>query len=180
MTESGKCLKVKAKFIDALHVTSMKSIPRIVKTRNSCIMTMWIIVTIFVIGIACFHSQNLISGYMEYGVYTRVEESHQIMRSNKYFPAVTVCPLSPFKNIELESIPKYKTFYNLIMSRVKEREELNLTISSQELSYLTHIATYFDWLGTEKARELGNFFSFHLSIIKYLNLFAFTIIFFNI
>lgn len=166
MTESGKCLKVKAKFIDALHVTSMKSIPRIVKTRNSCIMTMWIIVTIIVIGIAFFHSQNIISGYMEFGVYTRVEESYQLMRSNKYFPALTICSLSPFKNIEDNSIPKYETFYKLLMKRLTERQKAKPPLSSQQIAYLTHIATYFDWLGKEKAKKLGTFliFNFLLSL----------------
>ncbi|CAD5113454.1 DgyrCDS2621 [Dimorphilus gyrociliatus] len=156
MTESSKCLKVKKKFLDALHVTSMKSIPRIVKTRNSCIMSMWIVVTILVIGIACYHSHNLISGYLEYGVFTRIEESHKIMKSNEYFPAVTLCSLSPFKESSQTNFPTYQDFYNLLMKRLEERSLQNKTLNAQQIAYLTHIATYFDWLGRNRAKEIGH------------------------
>ncbi|CAD5113455.1 DgyrCDS2622 [Dimorphilus gyrociliatus] len=140
---------------ESLSMSTVKGIPRIMKTKNKCIRSLWIMATILVLFFACGHSYLLFKGFLQYGVYTITEESFDLTFSVDYFPSVTICSLIPFAENTKESIPTYRTFHESVEKRLNDLKNENLSLSEGEESLLKNINMYFDWLTLEKAKLKG-------------------------
>ncbi|CAD5113456.1 DgyrCDS2623 [Dimorphilus gyrociliatus] len=155
MTEKNQKSLIKAKIKESLSMSTLKGIPRVMKTKNKCIKSLWAVGTIMVILAAGCHWYYLFSGYLKRTVFTIVQENYEAILSNENFPGLTLCSLVPFSKDPTGEIPSYEQFHTKLLSKIKELEKRNKTLNSRTKRLLIHKSIYYDWLGLNDARKIG-------------------------
>lgn len=138
---------------DSLSLTTLKGIPRIIRTKNKVFKCIWIFSTICLSLGAIYHTYTLINKYINPSSYTTVKTTYDQHKEN--FPSIGICPLTPFGNFVPDGLPTYKDFYTLMSKRISQFEEKGSKVNKQFLSILTEASTYYEWIGEENAKKVG-------------------------
>ncbi len=156
-------LKESKRFVEC---TSLRGVPRIVKSDLVCLKVSWFFVCGIGFGITGFHSFTLINAYFQYPVSTVVEESLVQLVSaaeKRLLPELTFCNLNPINNLNQTvyqelNIKSYEEY-------LKEVKNITTSLSSSSqyrqklLKYkptLSSTVGYYQYLGVESSLEVGH------------------------
>lgn len=155
MNEKNQQDTIQFKIKESLSMSTLKGIPRVMKTKNKFIKSLWIVGSMLVIVAAGFHWYYLFNGYLKRSVFTIVQENYEAILSNENFPGVTLCSLAPFSNNHDGNISSYREFHAMLSEKLKEYQKNKQPLSERIKRLLRHRSVYFDWLGLENAGKIG-------------------------
>lgn len=155
MSVDTNSIRITDQVKESLSLSTVKGIPRIMKTKNKCIRSLWIMATVLVVFLACGHSYFLFKGFLQYSVFTITEESFDLTLDSMYFPSITICSLVPFpENVKME-IPTYESFYEKVNEKLKELKMNGTYLDPDEEALIKNVNMYYEWLTLEKAKFKG-------------------------
>jgi hypothetical protein len=144
--------------------TSMKGVPRVLKSETKLLVSVWLIATICLASFLTWQVYNLLSRYFNYGVVTTTASlSMNDEELREYFPAVTLCNLYPFASQNVPGVPTYKEYLEVIGDKQAKNE-----ISSSYVQ-LSTLSAYFQYIGAESAERVGHSKDNFISMCSFLN-----------
>ena len=94
-TKEAAELPQKAPVREFLETTSVKGVPKVVKSRNKCLGALWLAALLFGLGVAAFFLTKLFINFFSYGANLQLSEEPVTAAD---FPDITLCNLNPFAN----------------------------------------------------------------------------------
>ena len=142
--------------------TSVKGIPRAVKSKSRAMRILWSVCVVSFLTAACFQSYHLTEQYMAFSITTTLSE--YIVEGigprgrNVELPDISICNTNPFgTNVDgMQDVPTVKEYYE----RVLNITTCNNCSSSQKLGmirkYLLSRSAYSDYIGPDNVRKVGH------------------------
>ena len=148
-------------------LTSLKGVPRAIKSKLRVLKVIWYISTALFVLLALYHVILLTVMFLHYDFTTQFHEEDFEIKSEGnapiYLPSVTICNLNPFSGnassaMATLGLPRLATFRDVVR-RVTEcdgcpDDNLNLLLSEQHELMTSH--GYFSHIGRNNAAELGH------------------------
>lgn len=142
------------------HQTSMKGVPRIVKSDYRPLRFAWVFFVLALLSVCIWQVTTLGVSYFAYPMTTTVREKMLYQGEEPYFPAVTICNHNTVSTKEQRKhrIPSQEEYQALVLRETEcphcsdvEREQLsNLT------NTLLSSTGYFQYLGVQNATLVGH------------------------
>ncbi len=141
--------------------TSMKGVPRIIKSPNICLRGMWFIAVITSLGICMLQANSLVASYWKYPKITSITEHYINMAHGSIPPTeVMICNLNPIASNSNRVVDDEHSLESFIT------KVINITVcdgcSDTDYTYwmgirrkLRSTIGYFEYLGKTKIGRLG-------------------------
>ena len=144
--------------------TSVKGIPRAVKSKSRAIRVLWSVSVIGFLVAACFDSYNLTEEYLAFGVTTALTEySVELLGRTErsvQLPDISICNTNPFgSNVNMmKIIPTLREFYERV-SNITSCDDCS-PLHKQKLDrmrkYLLSPSVYSDYIGPDNVQKVGH------------------------
>ena len=144
--------------------TSVKGIPRAVKSKSRAMRILWSMSVIGFLAAACFQSYNLTSEYLEFAVTTALTEySVELLGKTErsvQLPDISICNTNPFgSNVGMVTdTPILKEFYERVSNitfchncSTSQKEKVD-----RMRKYLLSPSVYADYIGPHNVRKVGH------------------------
>ena len=144
--------------------TSVKGIPRVVKSKSKPIRLLWTVCIIGFLTAAILQATSLTIDYLRYGSTTAIYEYrpdyHRFKTNKDFFPDVSFCNTNPFGGHAdlVQDVPTLKEFYDRVMnvtSCVNCSSAKTQNLKGLRESLLTP-AAYSIFIGPDNVRKIGH------------------------
>ena len=155
---------MKSTFLQHCRQTSVKAIPRLLRTRSRLMRLIWAVGIICFLAMAVYQASILIQAYFKYNSLTSLQESPARIsntgQTSLEVPDATFCNLNPFANDfwEVPGIPPMDDYVEMVR-KWRDCQECKENYNATFTTFLTALDStmgYFTHIGGFNTRRIGH------------------------